>query len=112
MRRPIALLLLIHCAYSGLSHRSFSKIVKLEIFKLPLDIVIECLLALFAVIFFSASVAGDFVPIRVYVQLNDKPFESFFNRPTFYSFNHRAKALAPVYPSVKLDREMKSVNDN
>ncbi|XP_003370400.1 putative transmembrane protein 32 [Trichinella spiralis] len=93
-----AVLLLIHCAYSGLSHRSFSKIVKLEIFKLPLDIVIE--------------LAGDFVPIRVYVQLNDKPFESFFNRPTFYSFNHRAKTLAPFYPSVKLDREMKSVNDD
>ncbi|KRX48000.1 Membrane magnesium transporter 1 [Trichinella murrelli] len=106
------ILLLIHCAYSGLSHRSFSKIVKLEIFKLPLDIVIECMFALFAVIVFSASVAGDFVPIRVYVQLNDKPFESFFNRPTFYSFNHRAKTLAPFYPSVKLDREMKSVNDD
>ncbi|KRY28763.1 Membrane magnesium transporter 1 [Trichinella spiralis] len=72
-----AVLLLIHCAYSGLSH-----------------------------------LAGDFVPIRVYVQLNDKPFESFFNRPTFYSFNHRAKTLAPFYPSVKLDREMKSVNDD
>ena len=43
------------------------------------------------------NIAGDFKEIRASVELSQKSWENARNRPSFYGFNHRGKALTPDY---------------
>lgn len=42
-------------------------------------------------------VAGDFKEIKASADLENKSWETFSNIPSFYTFNHRGKALSPYY---------------
>ena len=53
----------------------------------------QCLVALGVVGFGVINVAGDLKEIRVTAELEKQSFETVWNNPSFYSFNHRGKAL-------------------
>ena len=40
---------------------------------------------------------GEFKEIRATIDLQQKSWETLQNIPSFYSFNHRGKALSPNY---------------
>ena len=50
-------------------------------------------MALGVVAFGVINVAGELKEIRVTAELEKQSFETIWNNPSFYSFNHRGKAL-------------------
>ena len=54
---------------------------------------LQCLVALGVVAFGVINVAGELKEIRVTAELEKQSFETVWNNPSFYSFNHRGKAL-------------------
>ncbi|XP_076324083.1 ER membrane protein complex subunit 5 isoform X2 [Tachypleus tridentatus] len=74
--------------------RSYIRLTEQEFTQLPLDIVLQSLISLFLTMCGVLYVAGEFKEIRATVELENKSYESFGNRPSFYTFNHRGKALA------------------
>ena len=50
-------------------------------------------MALGVVAFGVINVAGELKEIRVTAELEKQSFETVWNNPSFYSFNHRGKAL-------------------
>lgn len=49
------------------------------------------------IIYNILQVVGDFKEIRAAVDLQAKSWETLGNIPSFYTFNHRGKALSPFY---------------
>ncbi|CDW54572.1 MMgT domain containing protein [Trichuris trichiura] len=100
-RKPIAknclllgVIVLIHCTYSGASHRSYLRILKRDYRFLPADIIVECLVALVIIIISASAVGGDFVPIRIDVQMSSKSLANLFDGVSFFVFNHRGRVIA------------------
>merc|ERR1712142_192140 len=89
----VGLLCILHAAYSAAQHRTYLRLTKTEFLALPLDIAIQCLVALGVVAFGVINVAGELKEIRVTAELEKQSFETVWNNPSFYSFNHRGKAL-------------------
>ncbi|KAG0206605.1 Membrane magnesium transporter 1 [Mortierella sp. GBA30] len=89
----IAFLLLFHSGYSTFEHLSYLKAVDGHESGLPLDIVIELLTS---VAFFGLGivlVAEDFKEILMETEMAKQSIESLDARPSFYSFNHRGRAV-------------------
>jgi membrane magnesium transporter 1 len=61
------------------------------------QIIIQAILSLGIVIYTILQVVGDFREIRATVDLQAKTWETLTNIPSFYTFNHRGKSLAPDY---------------
>uniref|UniRef100_A0A5S6Q829 Membrane magnesium transporter n=1 Tax=Trichuris muris TaxID=70415 RepID=A0A5S6Q829_TRIMR len=100
-RKPIAknclllgIALLIHCTYSGASHRSYLRVLKRDYRFLPIDIIAECLVALLTVIVSGSIVGGDFIPIRIDVQMSSKKLTDLFDGVSFFMLNHRGRVIA------------------
>ncbi|CAM1296404.1 MMGT1 (predicted) [Pycnogonum litorale] len=93
----IGLMSLVHVAYSAAQHRSYLRITEQEFTGLPANIVIQGLISLFMTMYGVVYVSGEFKAIRATVELENKSFETFRNRPSFYSLNHRGKALSPCF---------------
>jgi hypothetical protein len=89
----IGLVFILHAAYSAAQHRTFLRLSKTEFVCLPLDIALQCLVALGVVAFGVINVAGDLKEIRVTAELEKQSFETVWNNPSFYAFSHRGKAL-------------------
>lgn len=49
------------------------------------------------VIYNLIQVVGNFKEIRATVDMQEKSWDTLGNLPSFYSFNHRGKALSPTY---------------
>ncbi|XP_055637698.1 ER membrane protein complex subunit 5 [Toxorhynchites rutilus septentrionalis] len=88
---------LLHAAYSAAQHRAYLRITDQEFTNLPVDIVFQAILSLFLIIYNILQVVGDFKEIRAAVDLQAKSWETLGNIPSFYTFNHRGKALSPFY---------------
>ena len=58
---------------------------------------LQTFLGLFLAMVAVLRIGGDFKEIRSAVELSAKSWENARNRPSFYGFNHRAKALHPDY---------------
>ncbi|KAG7162093.1 Membrane magnesium transporter 1-B-like [Homarus americanus] len=69
---------------------------------------VQGLLSLLLAMYGILHIAGDFKEIRANVQLQNKSWETVGNRPTFYTFAHRGRALSPNYTPPK----SKSLLDN
>ncbi|XP_023210439.1 ER membrane protein complex subunit 5 [Centruroides vittatus] len=93
----VGLLSLIHAAYSAAQHRSYLRLTEQEFTQLPLDIIVQSVIGLIATMYGVLYVAGDFKEIRATVELENKSFETYGNRPSFYIFNHRGRVLSPNY---------------
>ena len=54
---------------------------------------LQCLVSLGVVALGVINCAGELKEIRVTAELEKQSFETVWNNPSFYSFNHRGKAL-------------------
>lgn len=61
------------------------------------QILLQAIASLFLIIYSLLQVVGDFKEIRAAVDLQGKSWETLSNIPSFYTFNHRGKALSPAY---------------
>ncbi|KAF9559000.1 Membrane magnesium transporter 1 [Mortierella alpina] len=89
----IGFLLLFHSGYSTFEHLSYLKAIDGHESGLPLDIVVELLAS---VAFFGLGivlVADDFKEILMETEMAKQSIESLDARPSFYSFNHRGRAV-------------------
>ena len=86
-----AIAILFHAAYSVAEWRSLTRTS--DGLPIPLDIQIQTLIGLFLSMACVLEIAGDFREIRAYVELSNKSFETVSNRPSFYVYSHRGKAL-------------------
>ncbi|XP_052868520.1 ER membrane protein complex subunit 5 [Anopheles cruzii] len=93
----LGFLSLLHAAYSAAQHRSYLRITEQEFSQLPIDIIAQAIVSLLYIIYNILQVVGDFKEIRAAVDLQAKSWETLSNIPSFYTFNHRGKALSPLY---------------
>ncbi|KAK7066362.1 Membrane magnesium transporter 1 [Halocaridina rubra] len=91
------ILSLFHAGYSAAQHRTYMRVTEQEFISLPTDIVVQGLLSLVLTMYGILHIAGDFKEIRANVQLQNKSWENVGNRPMFYTFAHRGRALSPNY---------------
>nr|XP_053642123.1 ER membrane protein complex subunit 5-like [Cherax quadricarinatus] len=99
---------LFHAGYSAAQHRAYMRITEQEYTSLPTDIGVQGLMSLLLTMYGILHIAGDFKEIRANVQLQNKSWETVGNRPTFYTFAHRGRALSPNY----IPPKSKSLLDN
>ncbi|XP_026490536.1 ER membrane protein complex subunit 5 [Vanessa tameamea] len=85
---------LFHSAFSAAQHRSYLRISSQEFTTLPLDIIIQAVSSLFAVMWGVLNVSGKLREIPAAAELNTVKWETQRNLPSFYIFNHRGRALA------------------
>lgn len=62
-----------------------------------LQIVVQAVVSLFAVIWGVLNVSGNLREIRAAAEVNSVKWETQRNLPSFYIFNHRGRALANNY---------------
>eukprot|EP00095_Tigriopus_kingsejongensis_P001732 snap_masked-scaffold514_size150699-processed-gene-0.9 protein:Tk01732 transcript:snap_masked-scaffold514_size150699-processed-gene-0.9-mRNA-1 annotation:"transmembrane protein 32-b precursor" len=86
-----------HAAYSVAEWRNYSRKTDQTSESLPLDIVIQTLVAFFLAMVSVLNIAGEFKEIRSAMELSQKSWEHSRNRPSFYTFNHRGKSFSPDY---------------
>ncbi|XP_036367371.1 membrane magnesium transporter 1 isoform X2 [Octopus sinensis] len=87
------LLVLAHAAYSAAQHRAYLRLIKNDFTRLPLDILVQCLISLLIICYGVVHIAGAFKEIQSSAELENKNWEMLSNRQSFCSFNHRGKAL-------------------
>lgn len=71
--------------------------IEIKIVSIFLQILLQAITSLFLIIYSLLAVVGDFKEIRAAVDLQGKSWETLSNIPSFYTFNHRGKALSPAY---------------
>ncbi|VDD96016.1 unnamed protein product [Enterobius vermicularis] len=91
------LLSLLHCAYSAAQHRFYLRLTEQPFTLLPTDLILQTLISLIAVVYGASYFAGDFLPVRSDLQNRSKSWDTVGNCPSFYTFDHRARALIPEY---------------
>lgn len=91
----VACVILFHAAYSVTEWRALTR--NTDGLSIPLDISIQTLMGLLLAMVCVLNIAGDFREIRASVELSAKSWETAGNRPSFYVYNHRGKALQPGY---------------
>ncbi|KAI2802306.1 hypothetical protein RDWZM_010275 [Blomia tropicalis] len=99
----VGLVSLIHAAFSAAQHKSYRRIVRVEVqtdmsvasvpTNLPLDIVIQALISCFVVLTALVADSGHFKAIRTLDDHNRKPQCTFDNLPSLYVFSHRGRML-------------------
>lgn len=97
----VALLSLLHSAYSAAQHRFYLRLTEQPFTQLPTDLVIQTLVSLLVLIYGASYIAGDFLPIRSDIQNRTKSWDTVANCPSFYTFEHRAKALSPTFNALR-----------
>ena len=86
---------LIHAGYSAVQYKTYLKLTEEEFVNLPGDIIIQVILSLTLAIFGIVRVAGELTDIHAAAELAHRSWETYGNRPSFYSFNHRGKIMFP-----------------
>ncbi|XP_049636658.1 LOW QUALITY PROTEIN: ER membrane protein complex subunit 5-like [Suncus etruscus] len=89
----IGLFVLVHEAFSTAQRRSCMRSTEKEDESLPIDIVLQTLLA-FAVTFYGiVRIAGEFKDLDATSELKNKTFDTLRNHSSFYVFNHHVRVL-------------------
>ncbi|XP_041378843.1 ER membrane protein complex subunit 5-like [Gigantopelta aegis] len=89
----LGLIALAHAAYSAAQHRTYIRLTEQEFTRLPLDILLQCILGLLLTSYGVVHITGYFKEIKASAELENKSWEMLGNRQAFYTFNHRGKAL-------------------
>ena len=87
------ILSLAHAAYSAIQFKTYLKLTEEDFVSLPIDVVAQVMLGLILSIFGIVRVAGELKDVHAAAELAHKSWETFGNRPSFYSFNHRGKIM-------------------
>ncbi|KAG9340983.1 hypothetical protein JZ751_020177 [Albula glossodonta] len=89
----IGLFALAHAAFSAAQHRSYMRLTEKENETLPIDIVLQTLLAFVVTCYGIVHIAGEFKEMDASSELKNKTFDTLKNHPSFYVFNHRGRVL-------------------
>ncbi|XP_014678010.1 PREDICTED: membrane magnesium transporter 1-like [Priapulus caudatus] len=89
----VGLVSLAHVAYSAAQHRTYMRLTEQEFTALPADVLVQGIVSLIMLMHSISHISGEFKDIKVGADLDTKSWESVGNRPSFYSFHHRGKAL-------------------
>uniref|UniRef100_A0A8C4U2A5 Membrane magnesium transporter 1 n=1 Tax=Falco tinnunculus TaxID=100819 RepID=A0A8C4U2A5_FALTI len=89
----LGLFALAHAAFSAAQHRSYMRLTEKEDETLPIDIVLQTLLAFAVTCYGIAHIAGEFKDMDATSELKNKTFDTLRNHPSFYVFNHRGRVL-------------------
>ncbi|XP_036299433.1 ER membrane protein complex subunit 5 [Pipistrellus kuhlii] len=89
----IGLFALAHSAFSAAQHRSYMRLMEKEDESLPIDIVLQTLLAFAVTCYGIVHIAGEFKDMDATSELKNKAFDTLRNHPSFYVFNHRGRVL-------------------
>uniref|UniRef100_A0A8C5V5A8 Membrane magnesium transporter n=1 Tax=Microcebus murinus TaxID=30608 RepID=A0A8C5V5A8_MICMU len=105
----IGLFALAHAAFSAAPHeemtesylrieqtvgdRSYMRLTEKEDESLPIDIVLQTLLAFAVTCYGIVHIAGEFKDMDATSELKNKTFDTLRNHPSFYVFNHRGRVL-------------------
>eukprot|EP00112_Aurelia_sp_Birch-Aquarium-sp1_P012268 Seg258.3 transcript_id=Seg258.3/GoldUCD/mRNA.D3Y31 product="Membrane magnesium transporter 1-B" protein_id=Seg258.3/GoldUCD/D3Y31 len=87
------ILSLIHAGYSAVQFKTYLKLTEEEFVTLPVDIIVQVMFSLLISIFGIVRVAGELKDIHSAAELAHRSWETFGNRPSFYSFNHRGRIM-------------------
>ncbi|KAL7742149.1 hypothetical protein ACLKA6_018388 [Drosophila palustris] len=88
---------LAHAAFSAAHHRTYLRLTEQEWNHLPLDIILQTVISLVIVVYNIIQIVGDFKEIRATVDMQQRTWDTLGNFPSFYTFNHRGRALSPGY---------------
>ncbi|XP_017902082.1 PREDICTED: membrane magnesium transporter 1-like [Capra hircus] len=77
-------------AFSTAQHHSYMRLTENEDESLPIDIVLQTLLAFADGI---VHIAGEFKDMDATSELKNKTFDTLRNHPSFYVFNHHGRVL-------------------
>ncbi|XP_064933673.1 ER membrane protein complex subunit 5 [Columba livia] len=89
----LGLFALAHAAFSAAQHRSYMRLTEKEDETLPIDIVLQTLLAFAVTCYGIVHIAGEFRDMDATSELKNKTFDTLRNHPSFYVFNHRGRVL-------------------
>ncbi|XP_045143151.1 ER membrane protein complex subunit 5-like [Echinops telfairi] len=89
----MGLFALAHAAFSATQHRSYMRLTEKEDESLPIDIVLQTLLAFAVTCCGIVPMAGEFKDMDATSELKKKTFDTLRNHPSFYVFNHRGRVL-------------------
>ncbi|XP_006056314.1 ER membrane protein complex subunit 5 isoform X1 [Bubalus kerabau] len=73
--------------------RSYMRLTEKEDESLPIDIVLQTLLAFAVTCYGIVHIAGEFKDMDATSELKNKTFDTLRNHPSFYVFNHRGRVL-------------------
>jgi len=107
----IGLISMFHAGYSATQHRTFMRETEQEYGLLPTDIQLQAIFSLILTMYGVMYIAGDFKEIRANFQLTNQSWDTVGNRPSFYTFSHRGKALSPQYVPPKTKSALDSVEN-
>nr|XP_020665954.1 membrane magnesium transporter 1 [Pogona vitticeps] len=77
----------------GRVDRSYMRLTEKEDETLPIDIVLQTLLAFAVTCYGIVHIAGEFKDMDATSELKNKTFDTLRNHPSFYVFNHRGRVL-------------------
>ncbi|XP_073497399.1 ER membrane protein complex subunit 5 [Phyllobates terribilis] len=89
----LGLFALAHAAFSAAQHRSYMRLTEKEDETLPIDIVLQTLLAFVVACYGIVHIAGEFKDMDATSELRNKTFDTLRNHPSFYIFNHRGRVM-------------------
>ncbi|KAL4631666.1 membrane magnesium transporter 1 [Arapaima gigas] len=87
----VGLLALAHAAFSAAQHRSYMRLTEKESGTLPIDIVLQTLLAFGVTCCAVVRIAGEFRNMDASSELRNRASDTSRNRPSFYLFDHRGR---------------------
>lgn len=90
----VGFLFLVHGAISAAQHRSFVRLTQQEVHSLPIDITIQTFIGFAIASWGILLAAGELKSILVNADIKKTTFDSVGNRPSYYIFDHRGKALS------------------
>ncbi|CAJ0951509.1 unnamed protein product, partial [Mesorhabditis belari] len=100
-----ALFSLLHCAYSAAQHRFYLRLTEQPFTHLPLDIVVQTLVSLVALIYGASRVAGTLEPIRADIQNRRRTWDEVGSCLSFSTFDHRSRMLSPIHSALRQDQD-------
>ncbi|KAG9478388.1 hypothetical protein GDO78_013411, partial [Eleutherodactylus coqui] len=89
----VGLFALAHAAFSAAQRKSRARVVLTASVFVPLQIVLQTLLAFVVACYGIVHVAGEFKDMDATSELKNKTFDTLRNHPSFYIFNHRGRIM-------------------
>jgi hypothetical protein len=87
----VGLLILLHSAYSAVQYRSLLRDFGRDFTGLPLDILLECFLAIMVCSWGVLNLSGSFKPIKATIATTQRTFDMTNHRQDFAIFQHRGR---------------------
>ncbi|KAJ2052519.1 hypothetical protein H4S04_001294, partial [Coemansia sp. S16] len=92
----VSFLFMLHSGYSAREYLLYSKSIGRQNLSLPIEIVLECLVALAVMTVALVVGVGELKPISYEAEMKRYSIDGMYSRPSFQVFNHRGRFLRPV----------------